>query len=79
MTSATTLENPAFLTSCWITSMHEGIGSLDHNETSAHGAEPADSTLEEAREVCRPAEIKDWQTTLSEASPEPPGPRGALS
>ena len=46
-TFATTLENPACLTSRWITSTREGGGSLDLDETSTRGAGPADSTPEE--------------------------------
>ena len=38
------LENPAFQTICWITSMHEGGGSVDRDGTSGHGAELEGST-----------------------------------
>ena len=59
VTFATVLENPACLTSCWITSTHDGGGSLDLDETSARGAGPADFTLEEVLEARQPTETKD--------------------
>ena len=60
VTFATALENTAFLTSHWITPTRGGGASLDHDETSAHGAGPADSKFAEVREVCQPTETKNW-------------------